>query len=96
MFFFFFKDLFTCDISGETSIFGIVRRSVSLEFGGTKMNLTTSGTLFPGIFEGNLQILAVYGSGTGLFFDQLDVSNSFFSNFYTAQKSFPSRVFSLI
>ena len=50
------------------------------------MNLTTSGTLFPGIFEGNLQILAVYGSDTGLFFDQLDVSNSFFSNLYTTQK----------
>ena len=46
------------------------------------MNLTTSGTLFPGIFEGNLQILAVYGSDTGVFFDQLDVSNSFFSNLF--------------
>ena len=51
------------------------------------MNLTTSGTLFPGIFEGNLQILAVYGSDTGLFFDQLDVSNSFFSNLYHYAKN---------
>ena len=38
------------------------------------MNLKTSGTLFPGIFEGSLQILAAYGSDTSLFFDELDVS----------------------
>lgn len=86
MFFLFFKDFFTCDISGEISIFGIVRRSVAIEFGGTKMNLTTSGTLFPGIFEGSLQILAVYGSDTSLFFDELDVSITCFSRIDNTQR----------